>query len=159
MADTDLIFAPMFVVGTIFVLLIAGVVWNGISPKLEASKINESSYPIAQGVNTVFGFFDGAVILMQIVVIIALIASVFFIDTHPVFFVVSLFVFVISIFLGGIYSQLWTAFEGNTAVNETITNQFSLTKLLMDNYAVVLTIIGFIFLIFLYGKSQQGGFR
>ncbi len=161
MAEADLFFAGVFVVVIAFGLVIAGVIWNGFSAKMTNSVLNESSGAIFQKIDRTFGFFDGAIVFVQVVLILSLIFSVFLINSHPAFFVVSLFLLVISIFLGGIYQDLWESLSSNSAVNETINNQFNLTNKLFSNYPIILTVVGFLFLIALYAKLQSGdgGFR
>lgn len=157
MAELDLFLAGLFVVATVFVLVMANFVWGAVKTKLADTRINSSSYKIFSGIDRVFGFMDGAIIFVQVIIILFLIFSVFLIDSHPAFFVVSIFLLIISTFLGGIYSNVWEAFRGSTDINNTINTNFKKTNILMNNYSKIAIVVGFIFLIALYAKSQSGG--
>ena len=153
----DLLSVSIIIVVTAFSFVILAVVWNAMLPEFQASAINSTTTnSIWMNVSVVVNMWDGMVIIAQALAIFFLLVSVYFLDSHPVFFVAMLFIFIISIFAGGIYSAVWTAFTSNTDINNTVNSYFPMTNILMNNYAVVALVAGFLFLIALYAKATGG---
>jgi len=161
MAATDLIVIGIMAITLIFTVVFTGVMWAALFPAMQDSVLNDTAgvYESWIAVDNVFKLFDGAIIIAQIILILGLLLSVYFLNTHPAFFIVMIFINIISIFLGGIYSALWTEMVTNSDINATVNTYFPSTSVMVNNYAVIMTIIGFIFVIILYAKIKGGGIR
>lgn len=146
------------------VLLVLGLSWffiqyagNSITTDLTADDtLSQTSKDmlINNGVNMNkvwdygFGFiFFG--LLLEIIV------SSYFIDTHPAFFVAGLILFTFTIFIG---ANVTNVFDETISDSEflVLNNNFPVMIFIMDNLVMEL-IVGFVFMsIVLYGKSRGG---
>jgi hypothetical protein len=97
--------------------------------------------------------FDAGVIMFFSLVWIAILVSAWFIDTSPIFFIVSLIVFVFTILvsfaLSDVYSEflLDADFVGfNTA--------FPMINFILGNLGLFCLVVGFSLMVVLYGKSR-----
>ena len=106
-----------------------------------------TSYPI---------IFDNAFILLVVMLWIGLIVMSFFIDAHPIFFVIPLmlliFVFAASAFMSNYFEELTDEAELSDAIGVMPKMNW-----VMDNLLIVMIIIGFTTTIALYSKTKAGG--
>lgn len=100
------------------------------------------------------GFWDGAFLFIFIGMILALWISVWFIDTHPVFFVVLLIVMVIVTVLGMFFGNAYVDMMTNSDYTATA-NEMMFTTFIMSNFALVMTVVGFITGALLFAKTRQ----
>jgi len=113
----------------------------------------EESYNITQaGINayqvndTMFGF-------LMIGAFMSVIVSGLYIRTHPIFFVVSIFLLTIIVMLSAIFTNLFDEFSSNSEMS-TYAADFPYTTTLFHNLPVIVGIMGIVTLIIWYGKSH-----
>ena len=154
----DMITVGMIFLVTAILLVFIGFIWQPLYAKLMAGPIGsgQSGEAVAKA-NEAFSLFDKALVFVQIVLLISLLVSVFYIDTNPAFFFISLIFLSISIFISAIYSDIWSKFISFTPINQTVQSLFPLTNFIFGNYVAIITIAFFAFLILLYAKG--GGER
>lgn len=106
-----------------------------------------SEYPV---------YMDNAFIIVLVLFWIILIVSSLFIDTHPIFFIVTvfllLFVFVAGMIISNSYENIVQ--DGDFL---TFSSEFPKTNWVMSNLLIVLMVMGFTAGLALYAKSQYGG--
>lgn len=96
--------------------------------------------------NTLFPFLLFGLIAMVVV-------SAFFIDSHPIFFFVSLIILGVVILVSVVFSNIYQTITEDTAFGDTSGN-FSIMNLFMMKLPWIAAIIIFITVIILWGKSQ-----
>lgn len=99
--------------------------------------------------NTLFPFLLFGLIAMVIV-------SAFFIDSHPIFFFVSLIILGVVILISVVFSNIYQTITEDSAFGTTST-EFSIMNIFMKKLPWIAAIVIFITIIVLWGKSQGGG--
>jgi len=99
--------------------------------------------------------FDNAFILLVVMLWIGLIVMSFFIDTHPIFFVITLilliFVFAASAVMSNFFEDLTSEDELQSSIDD-----MPKIKWVMDNLLIVMIIIGMTTAIALFSKTKGG---
>jgi len=108
-------------------------------------------------------WFDNGVLFLMVGLIIGVVVSAFFIDTHPVFFVLGFIILILSGFI-------WVAMEETGAdliasdddyVN-LVENSMPKTDFILGNLFKIMMVISFLVLVVLFAKSRMntggGGF-
>lgn len=96
--------------------------------------------------NTLFPFLLFGLIAMVVV-------SAFFIDSHPIFFFVSLIILGVVILVSVVFSNIYQTISTDTAFGDTNSN-FNIMGLFMRKLPWIAAIIIFITVIILWGKSS-----
>lgn len=122
---------------------------------LTAQGINTtiSNETIATGIET-YDIWDSSIVFAVIMSIVATGISAFFLKTHPMFFILSLIIWVISFVIGAIFSNTFGEIASN-AVFFPITAVLTNTVTLNLNQPILVAIIGAIIILALYAK--RGG--
>lgn len=157
MSATDLIVFAVIILGAGFTLVFGVYLWTSFSTAFNSTASNAGSIATISQVNTSFTIFDTLFIFLQIGLMIALVISFYYIDSHPIYFFLSLFMLGLAIVLGASFSNMWEALGNQPSINATVTNYFPQSDWLMDNLPLLLLITGLISLAVLYGKSGGGG--
>ena len=100
-----------------------------------------------------YKLFDYFFLIIVIIALLTTMISAYMIDTHPVFFVFTLFFMLFAFVLGSALSNAYTVIASSSGL-ATASNQFYYTGLIMTNLNVIIG--GFIvgFLIALYAKVK-----
>lgn len=146
----------------ILVLLAFGVismvmynVWNdlepGVSESINNTEANETLNIISENYPSMF---DGAFMFVFIGLWITVLVASFMIDSHPIFFVVSLIlmiaVTVVSVFLGNAYEEIML----DTDFND-VTASFPATHFILSNLLMVVIVISASIILVLYAKVKS----
>lgn len=152
----DMITIMVMVLVTAAVIVVIAMVWAPLNAALSGSVIgtDATASAILTQANATFGLFDGALIFAQVILIVILLISIFYIDSHPAMFFVSLFFLAMSVFVATMFSEVWAGFTNATAMNQTIQTTFPLTNYLFSNYGAIMMVVFFIFIILLYAKGR-----
>ena len=97
--------------------------------------------------------FDAGFIMFFVFVWIAILVSAWFIDTHPIFFIVSIIVFVFTIIVALALTETYTEFlldADFVGFNTT----FPMINFILNNLALFTLFIGFSVIVVLYGKAK-----
>jgi hypothetical protein len=110
---------------------------------------------LAKG-QVVMNGFDYLFILMLIGTAIFLVASIFMLDTNPLFFVIMIILIVIMIIVSFVMSEAFGDISGEADMaNATAT--FPMVVFVMDKYPLFILFFGIIGAIAFYAKSRMGG--
>lgn len=96
---------------------------------------------------------EGLVLFILVGLTLSAIIFAFIIDTHPIFFVVTIILLIIVMFIGAFLSNAFTDVldaEYNTQ------SSFPISYWVMNNLLNIALIIGFLIIISLYAKSRTG---
>jgi hypothetical protein len=112
----------------------------------------ESKEIMRNGSNLINGF-DMLFIMVLVLIMIGLIVSVYFIDSHPIFFAVSLVIFLAVLTIGAVLSDVFNDISSNAIfANETAT--YPMTVFVFNNFPLVILIMGAIVTIMLFAKAR-----
>ncbi len=149
--------AMVVVVVVIFALLsiITWSVWEDIYPDMSEEITTEEGQASLDVINDRYpALFDGLFLFVFIGLWIMTLVASFMIDSHPIFFAISLVLFIIvligSVYIGNFYEEIITDSSFNDAYEDFPATHFILTNLLM--FSIV---IGTSIMLVLYGKSRQ----
>lgn len=154
-APLEILFFIVLLFGFGIIAFVSKDVIDGLNTEIQSdTELSASAKNISSSLTTRLPtIMDGGFILIFALLWIALLVSAYLIDVQPIFMVVSIIFFVISIVIGiGI----------NDAYNEIILDsQFSTmptyypaTNFILSNLVLVVGIVGFSLILVLYGKSQ-----
>tara|TARA_R100001530_G_scaffold132323_1_gene104672 strand:- start:401 stop:805 length:405 start_codon:yes stop_codon:yes gene_type:complete len=97
--------------------------------------------------------FDSAILMAFILLVLFVVVSVFMLDTHPVFFIISvvllLMIFIVTTLLANVYDDIMLDDEISPYAN-----QFPYTSWIMSNLLELSMAIGFIVMIVLFIKFR-----
>jgi hypothetical protein len=152
---------PLILFIFIFVIAIVFVVLNYVYQEIDATNPFNSSVEANAVWHTqtdLFSMWDGVVAMLVIGVAIAMIASGFFIPSHPVFFVAMIFIAAIT---GMILAPLSNVFESMTVGTSLshAANSLPLTVSAMHWLPWIAIVVAFIIAIVMYGKPGGGPAR
>ena len=164
---TDPIFLAFMLFSSFVSLIIVVVMWNSISPALmdavestdtdaaTIAQINETHTKITAGLN----FYDYMTPLYLIGIVAMIIISAFFIQSHPIFFFLSLFLLLIFVLVGVVLSNTYQTITNTTGIADTAAN-FTVTATIMQYLPAIMIVVFFITAIFLFAKPgtpPEGG--
>lgn len=135
---------------TSMVLMVLYVALNAFfaSAPLQANAVTASLG--TTGLNTMVIFGNMFVFLLFGFGLASVISS-FYTDTHPVFFIFSIFIFAICVAVVGIFSDTFIEFA-STGVLLPVAAEFVLMVDVMTNLPTLMTILGVLILVALYAK-------
>ena len=151
--DTAMVVVVLVVMGVLSI--ITWSVWGDLSPEVydavnESTEATESLDVID---NNYTSLFDGIFLFVFMGLWIMTLVASWMIDSHPIFFAISLILFVIvlvgAVYLGNFYEEIITDSAFNDAYQDFPATHYILTNLLM--FGIV---IGSSIMIVLYGKSR-----
>ena len=88
-----------------------------------------------------------------VLIFIGLIVSVYFIDSHPIFFAIALVIFLVILVVGAVLSDVFTDISSSPEfANQTAT--FSMTTFALTNLPIIILGMGGIVLVMLYAKAK-----
>lgn len=116
-----------------------------------------SQYALNQGEVTLL-LFDKLFALAVALITIALLISSYYIDTHPVFYVISLIVAAVLIVFAAQLSNIYDEVRTADGLEDTVA-KYPTINLIMQNMPLYIAIMIFLNLIIIYGKvrSLSGG--
>lgn len=99
--------------------------------------------------------FDGGLMFLFVLLWIATLVSAYLIDTSPIFFIVSVVVFLIVIIfafaLGNVYDEFILDPEF-----QSVPTDFPMTDFLLSNIKIMVVVVGFSIMMVLYSKFRSG---
>lgn len=150
----------LFTVGIVILvfalsILIASTIYFNIKDANDANPIlNQTLLDTGE---SIVQTFDAMWIFFVVGAFIAMIVTGFLIDTHPVFFVASLLIFifamVVNIQFANVFLEVASADQFITTANDELPN----LTLIYQNYPLIVMVFGIILLIVLYSRIKGGG--
>ena len=158
----EIFFVIAFLFSTAIFLVILFYSWSQISTPFEDA-INsvipgETAYNVTQfndkvsvGVtsfNVLFPFLIVGLVLFVIV-------SAFFANSHPMFLFISIVILGITILLGAIFGNIFQQLTVTTALSESASD-FNIINIFMKNFPLIMVVIGVItiFVLIAYGRGR-----
>jgi hypothetical protein len=114
---------------------------GAINESIDALTTVHTDFPIV---------FDGLVLFVLIGLWIASLVGAFLVDVHPLFFVVAVFILVISLIVAAALSNSVQDLLDDDVI--TVQDSFPITNWIFNNLFVISIIISFSILIILFGK-------
>jgi hypothetical protein len=155
--DFIIFIASAFIIG--LMIFAGGTVWSAVKGEIEnmdnimdAENVNMSA-EINQ-LDTAFNILDPGYAVFFFGFYLALLVSIFYIDSHPGYMVFGIILFIIIIFVGMIMSDAWATI----ASSEQLSDQqitYPITYHLMSNLPIYLIIMGMIFFVLLYATRRS----
>jgi len=147
----------------IFVMAVFSLIFSNVFKSILDELEGSGEFPAASVTTMNFvedktiPFLDYAIFFTFIAIIIGLIISSIYIDTHPALAVVFIIMTVVAILLAGLFANILTE-VGETSELATTYNSFVYTKLLITHFPLMVFVVALIVGIVLYGKSRGGGY-
>lgn len=156
MGASDLIILAVVILAAGFSLVIGNYVWTSFSTGLNNTigDVSTTSETITN-VTTAFNMFDTLFVMLQLGLMIGVVVSFFYLDSHPIYFFFSLFLLAFALILGAQFSNMWFELGQMSQLNATMAN-YPQGDWLMDNMPLLLLVTGLIGLAVLYGKTGGG---
>lgn len=149
-AFVAVIVAIIVIFGAAIVIGSFSLIYSFISPG-DLFENNTLAYNITEERSEGFAsFWDGAIIFILIGLWAAAIMSSFMIDSHPIFFIITMFALVISMVVGGYMSNIW---EDLVTSEPTWRTSFPMVDWVLSNFLIVLFGIGLTTAIALFAKK------
>ena len=98
--------------------------------------------------------FDGAALFILVILWIAIIASTFLLDSHPFFFVITLFAYVFIFILVAIFANMLDDYTAANAFADQLAN-LTIIPFILQNFLPIFIIMAFSGAISLYAKARS----
>ena len=149
--DTIMLLIVMFILAA--AAIVGSMVFSGVNDEIQAdTDISVDAKAAMTTVNDGYSnWFDAAILSALIFFWALLLITSFMIDTHPVFFIVTvvllLAVFVVSMYIANTYEELTT-----DADLESFSAQFPFTNFIFQNLLIIMIVMGLSTGVALYAK-------
>lgn len=153
----DALFIVLFLIVFAFAAFFLAKGYSDINDLIQSDTTlrNETKTAAANLDSNLPSTLDNAFLLALILLWFMLIVTTLFIDTHPIFFIVTVIVFIVSlaasVLLGNAYVEVMSQAE-----NAAFALSFPVTNWVMNNLLTVILVIGGTTTIALFAKSQVG---
>lgn len=155
----DMFWVVAMILGWAIFFTIIYYVWTQISPELSGSLTGavpegETSFNVTSFGDTTkstIGTYNNLFPLLLVGLLIFLMVSAFFIDTHPVFFFVSLLLLMVLITLGAAFSNMYQSIIEAPEFATTAAD-FGIMNLFMEKMTWIILIIFVIVAVILFAK-------
>lgn len=151
---TTIIILFIFAVFSIVGYWVYGQINDDIQSDAEIS--TEAKELADQSHSNFSSLFDGLFIFLFMLLWIMMLVSSFMIDSHPIFFIISVLGLVFVLVISGVIANVW----GETIVIDedlgTVISSFPMTHWMMSHLMHVIVVVAFSVLIALFGKSRYG---
>ncbi len=151
----DLVFIMVFMIIIAIFFVVTYLIIRNLEPMGEILGTPESSQALSMGVSTMANL-DYGFIAVFIGLIIYTLISVFFINSHPIFFWIGVIFLAILVFISGVISNVFEKFTTEPGqVNQTIGETFTITDYVMGHLPTFLALGGALVMIVLLAKPWQ----
>lgn len=99
---------------------------------------------------------DGIFVLAFVLLWGMVLVASFMIDSHPIFFIFTLILFIFVLFVGGILGNAYDEFIGMDDISGLETS-FPMTNWILSNFLIVIVVIGLSIALVLFGKNKFMG--
>jgi hypothetical protein len=156
---------PSLIIGLIVILFVVGIggilfskvfllVTEEMKTNPEFKNITIENIEYVEG--KTIPFFDYLFFFSFVAISIGLIISSIYIDVHPALLIIFLISLIIVIVLAGIFANVFVEIGEEPEIISTY-NQFTLTKIIITHFPLLIFVIGLIVVIVLFGKGRGGG--
>lgn len=151
----DISFVMVTLISIALTIVLARTIYNSVDSGLSASEIaTNESIAVFDNMEVSFSIFDSGFAFIVIGLIIALLISSFLIPSHPIFLIINIFGFLVLVFLGAVFSNLYADIILQPGINATglTTTTFIATRL-----PWIGAILVFISTIIMFAKGRSEG--
>lgn len=158
----DQIFITVIFLAFCMATILAYLIWSTMTPPLEAALTQANGGVLASGseiainqVTSTLLMFDSLFIFMIIGSFVAILISSFWLDTHPVFFIISFLVFLFSIVIFAILGNVYGEFVNTQGIQAAAAN-YPLMTAFWSNVPTIAAIFIVALIIIIYSKMRKG---
>jgi len=119
------------------------------------STVNQSLASLDVISNNFPSVFDGAILVILIGLWIFALVSAYFIDSHPLFLILSVILLIFVLIASAIITNAGQEILDDS-VFSSVTGSFPITTWIISHLLIVILVIGFSIVAVLYGKSRGG---
>jgi hypothetical protein len=155
----DMMFITVFFLAFCMVTIIAYLLWTNMVPtmtttfsQMPGGMSANSQLAIDQTTMTLLSL-DSLFAFMIIGTFIAIVISSFWLNTHPVFFIITLLAFIFQFTIYAILGNVWGNFETDPAVQAAASN-FGLMEAIWQNIPTIALFFGAVVIIILFSKIR-----
>jgi hypothetical protein len=151
----DIIFILVTITGIAMTILFSFYIYDKISgPLSESSLATNESIAAYDQMGTAFPIFDTSMAFIIIGMIGALLVNSFFLKTHPIFLVINIVGFLVLVFLGAVFSNMYSEIISNPELI-SIASSMPVTTFIMTKMPWIGAVIIFISSIVMYSKGES----
>ena len=148
---TVIILLFVFIIGAVIVSLLTSEVENFI---VEDEALSDSEKAMVTNMtSSTPQFLDSVFIFAMVALMIAMIISSLFIDTHPIFFIISLILLVAVLIVAAVISNTWSDFASDGDLS-SYADKFPMSGFVMNNLVEVIVVFAMIIALVLYLKLR-----
>jgi hypothetical protein len=151
----DLLIIVLFIFVFAVVSIFALHFLSGAQESLNAVLDTRGQAEISTGISIIQNF-DYAIVFLFFGSFIATIIGAYIVDTHPVFFIITLLLLVFIIVIVAQVGNFYAEFVETAALSSAAAS-FPLTTYIFQNIPLISVIFGFIIILVLYAKIKGGG--
>ncbi len=154
----------LFFVITIFSLALFFLIVNYVIPevtdKLRDTEINDTSgaRTALDAADSAVGNLDTIFLTIFVILLAGVLISSFMIEAHPIFIPIYIIVLVMTIIIGVLLNNVHDEFLLNPTLSESGAEQ-TFANAIINNYVLVIAVVGFLSMILIFGKPRLGGGR
>jgi len=151
----DAIFVLLTLVSIAITAVIASFVYGQINTALDNSDLQTNvSAQAYDDFNVSWSIIDGSYVFIIFGLMMALLVSSFFIPTHPIFIVINVVGFLLLIFIGAVFSNIYGDIVAQPGLNITVT-QFPIITFMASKLPFIGAAMLFLSTIILYAKGRS----
>lgn len=150
-------FITMAVIGTVGIILIivGGLVVNVFKDGFTELNMGDTSNQVVQdGLSDLPAFVDWLGVGFIIALVLFIIISSFLIDVNPVFLIIGIMIWIISLIVGSRMGEMLVSFVTGSSSLQASSDVLPMTTFLLQNWLVIMIITGVIGLIVTFGKLR-----
>jgi len=152
--DTILIVVMLLVIGVMMVF--GNKVFSDINSQVQSSSslANATKESINTAATNYPSFMDDLFLTIFVLLWLVLMITSFFIDSHPVFFIIAVVLLVMLLFVAGVASNAYMEFSESSDFDVT---GFPKTHFILSNLLMFFLFMAMSVGMVIYGKAQYGG--
>lgn len=154
-ASLDFIFIIIFILIAAISIIVGATLMNAINSSFQNSTImtNTSKTAVDDINNRFVNIWDYSFLFLIIGLYIALMVSAYFLDTSPIFFILSLIFSIIAFFVGAILNNVFFDVASSPGLSATA-NKFIIIPYVMDHFLPILVFYAISFMVVMYAKNR-----
>lgn len=153
----DLVVWMVVVIVLVIIAIVLSPIFTDIKDSLVADPdFNDSSQAVAiitESEDRFPDIMDAITLTVLFFLAVGVVVASFLIDTHPIFFVFAIIIFVVISIIAGIFSETWVSLmeDSNFA---TVPTDFPITNWVMNNFLVVVLAYAPLIILSLFARSR-----
>ena len=144
-----------YLAGFTFLLAILILISSLINSSFQTQAASVMNTSIMDYSGTAINMFDFGLVFIFVCLGLASFVGAFFIDAHPIFFIVCVVLMIVTVLVGAVLSNVFNQFITTSGAIGTQANSFPLMVNLMANLPIVLFFMGLIIMIAWLSKGRK----